>query len=174
MAMSGRIVGLALLVCAVVAAGGIYYLQVYGYYNPVPSQPGRDVMLTPLNGNAPETIDYREFQAINAPSSPIRYRACFRTVRTLDDLATHYIQVPSASPRNAPFWFSCFDASKIADGISSERYRVFLGEKNTVFGVDRLVAIDGIGRGYAWHELNNCGRKAYDGTVTGEACPDHP
>jgi hypothetical protein len=30
------------------------------------------------------------------------------------------------------------------------------------------------GFGYVWHELNNCGHKAYDGTVVGEECPPRP
>ena len=37
--------------------------------------------------------------------------------------------------------------------------------------VDRVVAITEDGRGYVWHELNDCGAKAYDGSPTGEACP---
>ncbi|HBR38682.1 MAG TPA: histidine kinase, partial [Sulfitobacter pontiacus] len=39
---------------------------------------------------------------------------------------------------------------------------------------DRIVAITSDGRGYVWHELNDCGDKAYDGTVVGEACPERP
>ena len=47
----------------------------------------------------------------------------------------------------------------------------FLGQKNVAFGVDRVVAITEDGRGYVWHELNDCGEKAYDGTIVGEECP---
>ena len=50
----------------------------------------------------------------------------------------------------------------------------FLSQKNIHYGVDRVVAITSDGRGYAWHELNDCGEKAYDGTVVGEECPPPP
>jgi hypothetical protein len=40
--------------------------------------------------------------------------------------------------------------------------------------VDRIVAVTDHGQGFAWHELNACGEKAYDGTVVGETCPPRP
>jgi len=40
------------------------------------------------------------------------------------------------------------------------------------YGVDRVVALTADGRGWSWHELNECGHKAYDGTAVGPACPD--
>ena len=49
-----------------------------------------------------------------------------------------------------------------------------MGVKNIHFGVDRIVAITEDGKGYVWHALNNCGEKAYDGTVVGEECPPRP
>ena len=74
-------------------------------------------------------------------------------------------------PRNAPGWFDCFDAPAIARDLADGNATAFIGVKNIHFGVDRIVAITQDGRGYAWHELNNCGHKAYDGTVVGEECP---
>ena len=47
-------------------------------------------------------------------------------------------------------------------------------QKNVHYGVDRIVAITDDGRGFVWHELNDCGEKAYDGTVVGEECPPAP
>ena len=55
--------------------------------------------------------------------------------------------------------------------LKSGKATAFLGQKNIHYGVDRIVAITQDGRGYAWQELNNCGEKAYDGTVVGEDCP---
>ena len=51
---------------------------------------------------------------------------------------------------------------------------VFLGQKNVHYGVDRIVAIHEDGRGWVWQDLNDCGEKAYDGTVIGEECPPRP
>ena len=50
----------------------------------------------------------------------------------------------------------------------------FMGQKNIHYGVDRIVAITADGRGYVWHDLNDCGEKSYDGTVVGEDCPPRP
>ena len=49
--------------------------------------------------------------------------------------------------------------------------QAFLAQKNVHYGVDRIVAILPGGRGYVWHQLNNCGELAYDGTQIGEDCP---
>ena len=75
------------------------------------------------------------------------------------------------TPRNAPAWFDCFDAEAIAEELKAGSALTFLGQKNIHYGVDRIVAITEDGRGYIWHELNDCGQKAYDGTVVGEECP---
>ena len=75
------------------------------------------------------------------------------------------------APRNAPSWFECFDAQAIAAELEAGTALTFLGQKNVEFGVDRIVAITEDGRGYIWHDLNECGEKSYDGTVVGETCP---
>ena len=79
-----------------------------------------------------------------------------------------------ATPRNAPGWFDCFDAEGIAAQLEAGTALAFLGGKNVHFGVDRIVAITEDGRGYVWHDLNDCGEKAYDGTIVGEECPERP
>ena len=76
-----------------------------------------------------------------------------------------------AEPRNAPGWFDCFDAEAIGAELEAGTALTFLSQKNFAYGVDRVVAITEDGRGYVWHELNDCGAKAYDGSPTGEACP---
>ncbi|MEY8828449.1 DUF6446 family protein [Sedimentitalea sp. XS_ASV28] len=167
----GRIVIVLLLLVALVAGASLYYLQIYGYYYAVEPDPGRDVLLVSDATNAPEPIPYDAFQGIDADSSPIRYRACFSTSATPEALAESYVPVADATPRNAPFWFECFDAKDIASEIETGNAQVFLGGKNIRYGVDRYVAITSEGRGFAWNELNNCGAKAYDGTVIGEECP---
>lgn len=167
----GRLVILLLLICALAAGAALYYLQVYGYYETVEPEPGQDVLLVSLATDSPEPIPYDGFQAIDAESSPIRYRACFTTTANPDTLSASYVAVADATPRNAPFWFNCFDAEAIAERIAAGSAQVFLGAKNVHYGVDRIVAVTEDGRGYVWHELNNCGAKAYDGTVVGEECP---
>ncbi|GGH21995.1 hypothetical protein SAMN05444007_102328 [Cribrihabitans marinus] len=172
--MSGKILAMIVLVSAAIAGGALYYFQIYGYYYDVAAQPGRDVMLLPQDAEAPEPITYSEFRAIDADSSPIRYRACFETEAAPEALAATYMPAEAPEPLTAPGWFDCFDAVALADDLAAGRARAFIGQKNVHFGVDRIVAVTADGRGYAWNALNNCGRKTYDGTQVGEDCPPRP
>ena len=169
--MSGKIVGIVLMVSALVAGAALYYLQVHAFYAPVETE---EVQLVSDVSNEPEPIPFDNFQAIDADSSPIRYRACFTTELSLALLTETYLGLESATPRNAPHWFECFDAEAIAAELDAGTALPFLGQKNIAFGVDRIVAITDDGRGYVWHELNDCGEKAYDGTIVGEECPPLP
>ncbi|KAJ05016.1 DUF6446 family protein [Sulfitobacter mediterraneus] len=169
--MNGKIVGIVIMVSALIAGLGLYYLQIYGFYREVPVA---DVTLVSLTSQEPEPIAAGAVQAIDADSSPIRFRACFTTDLGLPLLTETYVLVDSATPRNAPGWFDCFDAEALGNEIETGTALTFLGQKNIAYGVDRIVAITDDGRGYVWHELNDCGEKAYDGTVVGEECPPLP
>ncbi|MEM6941591.1 MAG: DUF6446 family protein [Pseudomonadota bacterium] len=169
--MSGKILGIIIVLSAIVAGASLYYLQIYGFYEAVAEE---EVTLVSLNTDQPEPIILDSFQAIDAESSPIRYRACFTTSSSLAFLSENYVLIDEAVPRNAPGWFDCFDAAAIGAEIAAGTAVTFLGGKNVHFGVDRIVAITENGRGYVWHELNDCGEKAYDGTIVGEECPERP
>ncbi|MEL6808642.1 MAG: DUF6446 family protein [Pseudomonadota bacterium] len=166
--MSGKLIGLIILIGSLIGGIALYYLQVYGFYEPVVEA---EVQLVSVVSDMPEPIAINTFEAIDAESSPIRYRACFTTDMSLALLTETYVGLDQATPRNAPHWFDCFDAEAIAAELDAGTALPFLGEKNVEFGVDRIVAITQDGRGYVWHELNDCGEKAYDGTIVGEECP---
>ena len=55
----GRFLAALIIVCAVGAGVGIYYLQVYAFYDEVAST-GEDVVLTRPDG-AVDVIDYQAF-----------------------------------------------------------------------------------------------------------------
>ncbi|MEX0306761.1 MAG: DUF6446 family protein [Ruegeria sp.] len=171
--MTGKLLALILVFSAVLAGAGMYYLQVYGFYYEVEPRPGQDVALLTQGAEAPEVIAYSDFRAIDADSSPIRYRACFKTDLTPDQMAD-LVPVESPEPLTAPGWFDCYDAVALADALKSGQAQAFIGTKNIHYGVDRIVAVTEDGKGYIWHALNNCGEKAYDGTVVGEECPPRP
>ncbi|ETX16651.1 signal transduction histidine kinase [Roseivivax halodurans JCM 10272] len=171
--MTGKILAALILVVAIVAGGAMYYLQVYAFYDEVPEDEAQ-ISLTPMGSDAPEPLPFEGFEGIDAGSSPIRYRACFRTDLTLEEAAQSYKLYPDAVPRVAPGWFSCFDAEEIGQMIEDGRADVFLSERNIEFGIDRVVAITEDGFGYVWHEINECGDKSYDGTPLGEDCPAQP
>lgn len=169
--MNGKVIVIAILVVAALFGGGVYYMQVYGYYYEVTPQPGRDVMLVSAASGEPEPVAYAGFRAIDADSSPIRYRACFTLSEEPSSLPGRFVAAARSEPRVAPGWFDCFEEAAIDEGIEDGSVRLYLGGKNVAYGVDRIVAIAADGRGWAWNEPNDCGRKAWDGTPVGEECP---
>ncbi len=150
--MSGKIVGGAILGIALIAGMAMYYLQVYHFYDKVSTTPD-EITLT-LLGGAPESILADNIQAIDATSSPIRYRACFTTPMSLAMLTETYELYESAEPLTAPGWFDCFDATEIGAALESGQALAFLGTRNLARGVDRVVAVFEDGRGYVWHQTN--------------------
>ncbi|PRY25031.1 hypothetical protein CLV78_102208 [Aliiruegeria haliotis] len=150
--MSGKIIAGGIVVLSIIAGIAIYYLQVYHYYEEVDAS-GEQVMLTLLYG-APEPILAEGIEAIDATSSPIRYRACFTTPMSQAMLTETYEPYPQAEPLNAPHWFDCFDSQEIGLALEQGEALAFLGERNFAHGVDRVVAIFGDGRGYVWHQVN--------------------
>ncbi|WP_235971131.1 DUF6446 family protein [Palleronia pontilimi] len=159
----------AIVLTGIVVAISVYYLQVYHYYDEVTLE-ASEVALIPQGDGAPRRIDARDIKAIDANSSPIRFRACFTTDLTPSEARATFTPV-DAQPLNAPRWFDCFDADAIGAALADGRGATFLSQKNVAYGADRIVAILDDGRGFIWHQLNNCGEKAYDGTPVGEACP---
>ena len=93
---------------------------------------------------------------------------------SLATLTETYEIYDDAVPLVAPGWFDCFDAEALGEALEAGTATAFVSVKNISYGVDRIVAVTDQGQGYAWHELNACGAKAYDGTVVGETCPPRP
>ena len=168
--MIGKAIAIFIAVLAVVAGVSMYYLQVYAYYDEVDLAPDA-LTLIPGGGGPPQPIAIARPAAIDANSSPLRFRACFDTTLTIPEALEHYEEVENPTPLTAPDWFDCFDAEAIGIALEQGTARAFLSEKNIAYGVDRIVALTGDGRGYVWHQLNNCGELAYDGTPIGEECP---
>ncbi|PYG30020.1 DUF6446 family protein [Pelagimonas varians] len=168
---AGKLIAGAIVVIALVFGGFVYYMQVYHYYEEVKVSGSNDVELTVMASGAVEPILYEDFKAIDAESSPIRFRGCFSTSMSIPMLTETYEPYEGASPRNAPDWFDCFDAEMIGAEIDAGTAFVFTGQRNFEWGIDRVVAITDSGRGYVWHEINDCGDKAYDGSPLGKDCP---
>ncbi|NCW61998.1 MAG: glycine--tRNA ligase subunit beta, partial [Rhodobacteraceae bacterium] len=76
---------------------------------------------------------------------------------------------PKAEPRVAPGWFECFEAEQIGNDLANGNAVAFWGQRNIEYGIDRVVAIYADGRGYVWHEVNDCGDKLYDEDVLSES-----
>ena len=132
------------------------------------------MVLLPLDGSAPRPIAYENFSAIDADSSPIRYRACFTTPVSYGSLTDNYVIYDKAEPLVAPSWFNCFDAKEIGAALETGEAVAFLGTENVSYGIDRIVAVMPDGRGFVWHQINHCGEVVFDGDKAPEGCPVPP
>ena len=156
--MNGKLVASAIVLTALVAGIGGYWLQEYAFYAPVAFQPGAEIMLTPLAAPAPVAIPVSDLQGIDATSSPLRFRACFTSQISLATLTEGYTVYDKPTPLNAPSWFTCFDAGKITEALDSGEAVAFLGQANVVPNtsdarIDRVIAVFPDGRAFAWNQL---------------------
>ena len=119
----------------------MYYLQVYGFYQRVNVEQSKGISLVNLSTQEPEKIQVANFQGIDANSSPIRFRACFEVNDPIDLLKEKYVMLNSATPRNAPMWFNCFNAGRIGEDLSRGSATAFLGSKNFEYGIDRYIVV---------------------------------
>lgn len=148
----------------------MYYLQVYAFYGDVPAE----MRMTSLITGQAEPILVDEVKAIDSDSSPIRFRACFTPVTSLATLTETYQIYEAAEPLNGPGWFDCYDARAIGEALELGDAVAFLGEKNISYGVDRVVVVTTDGRGFAWHQINECGAVVFDGDPPPQGCPTPP
>ena len=162
----GKFLAILLVGCTVLAGGGMYYLQIYGYYDTLPAQAEYPVA-TP-DGQAMLAVD--GFQGIDSTSSPLRYRACFTVTGDMPAL----VDYTGAEPLNAPGWFDCFDAPVIGADLTAGRARAVLVAGNSPYGFDRVMAIYPDNRAYVWPQINACGTAHFDGDPVPADCPPPP
>jgi hypothetical protein len=173
--MSGKAVVLIILAICVIAGGGLYYSLQYAYYTTVArNSPAADVVLTQIQTGAVTEVPIKNFTGIDANSSPLRYRACFKMDNALDTLKKAFQTYPDPTPLTAPRHFACFNAEKIDGMLKQHKAVAFLGQANVHYGVDRVVAVDEDGNGYAWNQLNRCGKAVFDGQPAPQGCPPPP
>lgn len=171
--MAGKVIAIFIVLTSALAGGGLYYLQVYHFYEPVAAD-AAEVRLSGIVSGEPEPIPAENVEAIDASSSPIRYRACFDTPISVATLTETYQLYEGAEPLTAPDWFECYDAAQLGADLELGSAIAFLGEANIVYGIDRVVAVTDDGRGFAWHQINECGEKVFDGEPVPEGCPPPP
>jgi hypothetical protein len=151
--MTGKAIGIFLLASALVAGVAMYWLQLYAFYEELPADTV-EIRLTSVESGEPESVGAVVRRAIDADSSPLRFRACLELSADPAELAGEYVPMDGAVPLTAPGWFDCYDAEALGDALSSGEARAFLSERDITDGIDRVVAVFGDGRAYAWHQLN--------------------
>lgn len=145
--MNGKIVGIGLLAVGAVAGIGMWYLQEYHFYDPIPAA---DRMIV-QTASGPVTVAVTEFQGIDGDSSPLKWRAC----AVLAEQPADPVAFDGATPTGAPRWFDCFDHGRITADLASGAARAVLGEAEIRPDVDRVLAIYPDGRVYGWHQYND-------------------
>ena len=138
---SGTIVGVGLGVIAVIFGVTLWWFQTRAYYEDVT---GLDTLL--VNGEALPVTDY---VGIDATSSPLKRRACFR-----QDWPQSAASDPAATPLVAPGWFPCFDAKTLTEDLAANRAQALRIAENDPDGFDTWVAHYPDGRAYLWRQLN--------------------
>ena len=148
----GKVAALALLGSTIAAGAGMWYAQEYLYYDPIdPNGPDAAIAVTTPAGERPLTLT--GFEGIDADSSPLRWRACFRlTEPPLPDSLTPY---QGATPLNGPNWFDCYDAEQIGADLASGAAVAVMGTPEIRPDVDRVLAIYPDGRAFGWHQYND-------------------
>jgi len=141
--MKGRTLMIALLAFTALFAAALVWFQLFAFYERA-SGPGG----LPVAGSVVPIADY---EGIDATSSPLKLRGCFRADPASFAAAP---PAPEAEPLTAPFWFRCFDARAIAQDLAAGRATAHALESDRPPGFDLMVAIYPDGRGYLWRQLN--------------------
>jgi hypothetical protein len=150
---AGRIAVGFIVLSAALGGAFLWYTAERAFYEPVVFTPGAEIRLVPLASDTPEPILVEGIEGTDATSSPIKFRACFTTPLSLAMLSETYRPYPGAVPLNAPRAFPCFDAAAIGRALETGEALAFLSEPGIQPGIDRVVAVFGDGRAFAWHQL---------------------
>lgn len=149
--MNGKIAAMALVLATIGAGGGMWYAQEYGFYDRIPADsPQASVLLQTADGPVPLTVI--GFDGIDANSSPLRWRACFRIEGGLPDNAQPF---DGPTPLIGPGWFDCYDAEQIGHDLESGAARAVLSQSEIRPDVDRVLAVYPDGRIFGWHQFND-------------------
>ncbi|MFE3837855.1 DUF6446 family protein [Pseudogemmobacter sonorensis] len=171
---AGKIAAGALVLTGVIAGALVYWLQVHAFYERVEFPPGEGIGLVPLGAERPEPVIFDDLSAIDADSSPLRFRACFTLPLDLATLSETYVLYEAPTPLNGPGWFSCYDAAGIGAALDRGQALAFLSEHRPGYGIDRVVAVMADGRAFAWHQMNACGKALYAREALPAGCPPPP
>ena len=157
--MNGKIFSILLIGFAAVFGLTLWYVQNYAHYIRLPDSEKTRIDLVALSdttaNNGVASITAVNFRGIEGTTSPLKYRACFETNVETTNLREIYEEYRNPTPLVAPYWFDCFDATEIGNGLNRREATAFLSQAEISDGVDRVVAIFADGRAFAWHQLND-------------------
>ncbi|PWE33876.1 histidine kinase [Maritimibacter sp. 55A14] len=135
-----------------VFGAALWYFQTQAYYTEVAASEV-EIRITRVGGGETHPLAADGLRAIDAETSPLKFRACFTTPASLAMLTETYEIYDAASPLTAPGWFECFDAAAIGRALETGEAIAFMGERDVAEGAHRIIAVFDDGRAYAWHQL---------------------
>lgn len=140
--MSGRAVLVGMGLALLVFAAALWWFQTRAWYSEVAG-----VETVTVAGREVPVADWR---GIDAASSPIKLRACFR----VEPGALADAPVAEApTPLIAPDWFDCFDARALTAALASGEARAVRAAAGEFEVTERLIAVYPDGRAYMWRQL---------------------
>jgi len=143
--MSGRILVLLLLGFTVVFAVGLWWFQTRAFYEET------EVEAVAVAG---EPYPVTGWQGIDATSSPLKLRACFRLApEAVAAIADRLQPYEDATPLVAPGWFDCFDAGALTRALEDGRATAWIAAAEDRPGADAVIAAYPDGRAYLWRQL---------------------
>ena len=145
MANSGKMLVGGIVAFAAVFGVGMWYAQVYAYYEEV-----TDISEVTVGS---EIFAVRDYDGINAPTSPLKMRGCF----TFEDPKGAIVagkRVEDAVPIKPPHWFECFDTEQIQADLESGAAVPIMAGLDEGDGADLYMAIYPDGRAYRWRQPN--------------------
>lgn len=146
---AGKLLVSALVLSAIGAGAGIWYSQVYAFYDRLPTLTELPAVMA--DGTA-RPLPVRDFQGIDGTSSPIKWRACM----TVDPAAAAALPVfAKPTPLVGPGWFPCFDAGRLTDDLASGAAVARLVQPEVRPDTDRIIAVYPDGRAFGWQQIND-------------------
>jgi len=137
--MTGRILIIGFLAFVVVFAAALWYFQTRAYYEDLRADS------VEIAGQMYPVSDWR---GIDAPTSPLKLRACFRLAEAPDAPVA-----ADAAPLVAPGWFDCFDAEALALALETGEATAYFAARDEFGAANRIVARFPDGRAYMWRQL---------------------
>tara|TARA_Y100000739_G_C20605602_1_gene465414 strand:+ start:1304 stop:1777 length:474 start_codon:yes stop_codon:yes gene_type:complete len=152
--MSGKLVGLILLISTFIGGISLYYLQVYYFYEKIDeTSENFKIRVLSKGSDLYETVKVENFNGIDGKNSPLKYKSCFK-LSDVERVGSIGVKVLKPIPLTAPAWFSCFNAKKIGLALENGEARAVISEKNIFLGIDRVLAFFNDGSAFAWHQLS--------------------
>ncbi len=141
--MNGRRLIVGFLIFLGLFAAGLIYTQFFAFYE---RQHGVGALTI-----AGAVVPVADYDGIDASSSPLKLRGCFR----IDPAAVAALTpAPKPTPLTPPFWFRCFDAGRIEADLASGAARAYAIGPGQPPGFDTMIAVYPDGRGYLWRQLD--------------------